>query len=878
MSPVVSHARRRRSKSGASSPRRPRRRDARSRREPAGCIESEHLFANRYRSAPRQLARNSGILRGAPLAVAGIRDDACPPPAVESSSPSSPSPSSWRSASFVRARTSRRRRAGRQGADAAHRAPVPVTLATVEKKDVPVWLEGLGTVAAWQQVHGARAGRRPARQGALHARGRRCKQGRPARADRSAAVRGAAAPGRGRARARPARSCTTRSINLERYQRAARAEARSRSSRSTIRRRSSARPRARCSVDEAQIETAQAQPRLRAHHARRIDGVTGVRLVDAGNLVHATDATGLVVITQLDPIAVFFTLPQDELPAGRRGAGARRRCRSRPGAATARRKLGDGTLVVDRQPDQPGDRDAPAQGACSPTPSACCGRTSSSRRACSSTTRKDALVVAGGGGAARAAGHVRLRRRRRRHGAACGRSRSRITVGDAGGHRQGPRSPASRWSSTGRTSCGPAHGRCSARGGGRRRAAAAAAPTPAHGGEAEPVSISEPFIRRPVATTLLMIGLLLAGMRRLPPAAGRRAAAGRLSDDRRLDHAARRERRDDGVGGDDAARAAVRADAVAHADDVGVELRQLADHAAVHARPQHRRRRAGRAGGDQRRVEPAAAHAAGAADLLARSTPPTRRSSRSRSAPTRCRCRRSTTTPTRCWRRRSRRSRASAWSRINGGQKPAVRVQVDPAALAGTGLTLEDVRAGARRGQRQPAQGQPRRAAPGLHASRPTISSTRPTAFRPLVIAYKNGAPVRLADVANVVDGVENAQLAGWAGDAARDHPERAAPAGRQRHRGRRPREGAPAAAARVAAAGRSTSTILTDRTETVRASVEDVQFTLRPHDRPGRARHLRLPAQLARDDHPRRRGAAVARSAPSASCTCSATASTTCR
>jgi multidrug efflux system membrane fusion protein len=45
-----------------------------------------------------------------------------------------------------------------------------------------------------------------------------------------------------------------------------------------------------------------------------IDGVTGVRIVDPGNLVHASDQTGLVVVTQLDPISVLFSLPQDELP------------------------------------------------------------------------------------------------------------------------------------------------------------------------------------------------------------------------------------------------------------------------------------------------------------------------------------------------------------------------------------------------------------------------------------------------------------------------------------------------------------------------------------------------------------------------------------
>ncbi len=66
-------------------------------------------------------------------------------------------------------------------------------------------------------------------------------------------------------------------------------------------------------TDQAQIETA----RLNLDYARitsPIDGVTGVRNVDPGNLIHASDANGIVVLTQLDPIAVLFTLPQDDLP------------------------------------------------------------------------------------------------------------------------------------------------------------------------------------------------------------------------------------------------------------------------------------------------------------------------------------------------------------------------------------------------------------------------------------------------------------------------------------------------------------------------------------------------------------------------------------
>jgi membrane fusion protein, multidrug efflux system len=66
-------------------------------------------------------------------------------------------------------------------------------------------------------------------------------------------------------------------------------------------------------ADEATIESA----KLQIQYTRIIaplTGVIGLRLVDQGNIVHASDATGLVVITQLQPIAVLFTIPQDNLP------------------------------------------------------------------------------------------------------------------------------------------------------------------------------------------------------------------------------------------------------------------------------------------------------------------------------------------------------------------------------------------------------------------------------------------------------------------------------------------------------------------------------------------------------------------------------------
>jgi multidrug efflux system membrane fusion protein len=66
-------------------------------------------------------------------------------------------------------------------------------------------------------------------------------------------------------------------------------------------------------TDEAAIESARLNVEY-AHIVSPIDGVTGVRLIDPGNLVQPSDASGLVVITQLDPMTVLFTLPEDDLP------------------------------------------------------------------------------------------------------------------------------------------------------------------------------------------------------------------------------------------------------------------------------------------------------------------------------------------------------------------------------------------------------------------------------------------------------------------------------------------------------------------------------------------------------------------------------------
>src|SRR6185312_1171283 len=66
-------------------------------------------------------------------------------------------------------------------------------------------------------------------------------------------------------------------------------------------------------VDRGLIATA----RLNLKYARivsPVDGVVGLRLIDPGNIVHAADQSGIVMVTQIDPISIVFTLPQDDLP------------------------------------------------------------------------------------------------------------------------------------------------------------------------------------------------------------------------------------------------------------------------------------------------------------------------------------------------------------------------------------------------------------------------------------------------------------------------------------------------------------------------------------------------------------------------------------
>jgi multidrug efflux system membrane fusion protein len=104
-------------------------------------------------------------------------------------------------------------------------------------------------------------------------------------------------------------------------------------------------------VDQGQIDNAKLQL-VYCRITSPISGRVGLRLVDPGNIVHATDANGLVVITQLEPISVIFTLPEDNLTQVERQMRARRRLNVDAYDREMKHKLASGSLLtIDNQID-----------------------------------------------------------------------------------------------------------------------------------------------------------------------------------------------------------------------------------------------------------------------------------------------------------------------------------------------------------------------------------------------------------------------------------------------------------------------------------------------------------------------------------------------
>jgi multidrug efflux pump len=98
---------------------------------------------------------------------------------------------------------------------------------------------------------------------------------------------------------------------------------------------------------------------------------------------------------------------------------------------------------------------------------------------------------------------------------------------------------------------------------------------------------------------------------------------------------------------------------------------------------------------------------------------------------------------------------------ISGGQKPAVRIQANPAALSSYGINLEDLRTAVTQASVNAAKGNFDGARQDfqIDANDQLVSSKD---YRNVVVAYRNGAPVMLTDVAKIVDGVENSNQAAW--------------------------------------------------------------------------------------------------------------------
>src|SRR6476646_10047456 len=198
---------------------------------------------------------------------------------------------------------------GRRGGGAAGGGPVPVVAGKVEQKDTPIYLDGLGTVQAFNTVtvHKRVDGEL---QQVLFTEGQDVKTGdllavidpRPFQAalDQAIGKKAQDEAQLGNAKANYTRNTALlnkkvidqQDFDASKYQ--------------------TGQFEAAVQSDQAAIESAKTQLDY-TQIKSPIDGRVGIRLVDVGNIVHAADQTGIVVITQLHPISVVFTLPEQKL-------------------------------------------------------------------------------------------------------------------------------------------------------------------------------------------------------------------------------------------------------------------------------------------------------------------------------------------------------------------------------------------------------------------------------------------------------------------------------------------------------------------------------------------------------------------------------------
>src|SRR5262245_46840429 len=245
-------------------------------------------------------------------------------------------------------------RSGKKSAASAAAArrgpgPIPVVVASAVTKDVPVFLTGLGTVTPLNTVTvrsrvDGELLRVAFREGQLVKEGDLLAEIDP----RPFQVQLTQAEGQ---KAKDEAALKNARIDLERYQVLMQQDAIPKqqldTQAATVNQMEGA-----VKTDEGQVESAKlnlAYSRITAP----VSGRVGLRLVDVGNIVHATDGNGLVVITQLQPITVLFTIPADRLPAVQQQLAAGRKLVTEAYDRELKTKIATGTLLaVDNQIDQ----------------------------------------------------------------------------------------------------------------------------------------------------------------------------------------------------------------------------------------------------------------------------------------------------------------------------------------------------------------------------------------------------------------------------------------------------------------------------------------------------------------------------------------------
>ncbi|WP_050468858.1 efflux RND transporter permease subunit [Herbaspirillum chlorophenolicum] len=174
---------------------------------------------------------------------------------------------------------------------------------------------------------------------------------------------------------------------------------------------------------------------------------------------------------------------------------------------------------------------------------------------------------------------------------------------------------------------------------------------------------------------------------------------------------------------------------------------------------------------------------------------------------------------------------------VNGQQKPAVRIQIDPAKIATLGISLEDIRGVIA----TTTVNQPKGTVDGTHQSFTVYTNDqllKADQWNDMVLAYRNGAPVRVRDIGVAVDGPENNKIAAWAFSGAAAGDDHSITNGRSivlaitKQPGAnvietvgRIKDAMPRLRAAIPASVHINTLI--DRTQTIRASVLDVEFTL---------------------------------------------------